>query len=434
MFTRSRKLAIAATAGAIAVALVSCSGGGETSSGGATYDPNEEVTLDFAFWGNDVRAEMYDEALAAFMEEHPNITVRSTFLGFPEFWEKRQTEAAGRQLPDVMQFSEQYLRQYTQSGLLLDLTPYLGNIIATDGFEDESFLQLGEVDGVISGIATSVNTWGLFTNADALDAAGVDPFDGGSWADYQSWMTEVTDAGGSSGVSGGTDWTGRIQNFQLQLRAEGSELFNEDGTPGFDEKRLAEFWESGAELRDGIAVPQQQLEERYPLTGMDTGLTASELNWDNMGTSYVENLGVDAEQIDLVAPPVTVEGAKDMYLKSSMLHTVSANTEQPEAAALLVDFLVNDPVVGEIFGTDRGVPASTTQLAGVDLTGIDAQVQEYEESIADRIGDPPPVPIVGYGSIEEKFRQMGVELGLGTVTVDQAVDEFFSEMDVILDQ
>ena len=38
----------------------------------------------------------------------------------------------------------------------------------------------------------------------------------------------------------------------------------------------------------------------------------------------------------------------------------------------------------------------------------------------------------GYGSIEEKFRQLGEELGLGTVTVAQAVDQFFSEMDTIL--
>ena len=43
------------------------------------------------------------------------------------------------------------------------------------------------------------------------------------------------------------------------------------------------------------------------------------------------------------------------------------------------------------------------------------------------------MPIVGYGTIEEKFRQTGIELGLGTMTVDEAVDQFFAEMDVILD-
>ena len=46
----------------------------------------------------DVRAELYNEAIAAFNEEYPNITVNATFLAFPEFWEKRQTEAAGGRL------------------------------------------------------------------------------------------------------------------------------------------------------------------------------------------------------------------------------------------------------------------------------------------------------------------------------------------------
>jgi multiple sugar transport system substrate-binding protein len=44
------------------------------------------------------------------------------------------------------------------------------------------------------------------------------------------------------------------------------------------------------------------------------------------------------------------------------------------------------------------------------------------------------VPIVGYGTLEEKFRQIGAELNFGTITVDEAVDQFFGEMDVVLNQ
>ena len=72
------------------------------------------------------------------------------------------------------------------------------------------------------------------------------------------------------------DFSGRIQNFEIQLRSEGSYLFSEDGEPGFDEERLTEFWESGADIRDGIGVPQQRLEEVAPQgSGFDTALTAS---------------------------------------------------------------------------------------------------------------------------------------------------------------
>ena len=431
MFSKKRLAAAAAVATSAALVLAGCAGGG-TPEGGATYDPDEKVTLDLAFWGNDVRADLYNQAIDAFNEEYPNITVNATFLGFPEFWEKRQTEAAGGGLPDVMQFDYSYLRQYSENGLLLDLEPYLGSVIETDPLP-ENILSIGVVDDTTYGIATSTNAWGLFTNPALLETAGVEEFAGGDWADYSDWVAEVTDASGGA-FWGGSDFSGRIQNLELQLRSEGKNLFDEDGTPGFDEERLKEFWESGADIRDGAGVPQQVVEELTPLGAFDSAKTASELTWDNFGAGYLANLGESYTELGLVAPPVTEEGAKDLYLKPSMLHTISAKTEHPEAAATLVNFLVNSPESGEIFGTNRGLPASETALEAAELDPLSQQVKDYEESIADRLGDAPPVPIVGYGTLEEKFRVLGTELNFGTTTVDDAVEQFFAEMDVVLNQ
>ncbi|MFK4761135.1 ABC transporter substrate-binding protein [Microbacterium sp. ZW T5_45] len=431
MFSKKRVAAVAAVATSAALVLAGC-GGSSAPQGEPSFDPDEKVTLDLAFWGNDVRADLYNQAIDAFNEEYPNITVNATFLTFPEFWEKRQTEAAGGGLPDVMQFDYSYLRQYSENGLLLDLEPYLGSIIQTDGLSDQ-ILGIGVVDDTTYGITTSTNAWGLFTNPALLETAGVSEFEGGSWEDYNDWIAEVTEASGGA-FWGGSDYTGRIQNFELQLRSEGKNLFNEDGTPGFDEERLTEFWESGADARDGQVVPQQVVEELNPLTAFDSAKGASELTWDNFGAGYLANLGEGYTELGLIAPPVTKEGAKDLYLKPSMLHTISAKTEHPEAAATLVDFLVNSPEAGKIFGTNRGLPASETALEAADLDTMSQQVKDYEESIADRLGDAPPVPIVGYGTLEEKFRVLGTELNFGTTTVDDAVSQFFSEMDVVLNQ
>ena len=427
-------MAAAVAAGAMIV-LSGCAGGSEAPEPAATYDPDEKVTLDFAFWGNDVRADLYNQAIEAFNEEYPNITVNAQFLAFPEFWEKRQTEAAGGNLPDVMQFDYSYLRQYSDNNLLLDLDPYLGNIIDTEPLP-QNILDIGVVNDVTTAIPISTNAWGFYQNPTLLEQVGVEPFDGGSWEDYADWMGEVTDTAKGKGLEvwGGTDYTGRIQNFEIQLRAEGKNLFNEDGTPGFDEERLAEFWKSGQPLRDGIAIPQQRIEEISPLGPFDAAKTTAEATWDNFGAGYLANLGEGYTELLLDAPPVAEEGAKDLYLKPSMLHTISANTDHPEAAATLVNFLINSPEVGEIFGTNRGLPASETQLEGAQLDGLSAQIAEYEASIKDRLGDAPPVPIVGYGTLEEKFRLLGVDLGLGVTTPEEAAAEFFGEMDVVLNQ
>ncbi|MGL3151587.1 ABC transporter substrate-binding protein [Microbacterium sp. A82] len=428
MFNKKRSLAAVALATGAALALAGCAGGGNEPA--AEFDPDEEVTLDLAFWGNDVRADLYNEAIAAFNEEYPNITVNSTFLGFPEFWEKRQTEAAGKNLPDVMQFDYSYLRQYAENGLLLDLDPYLGDVIQTEPLT-ESALTIGVVADATYALPTGTNAWGLFTNPTMLQTLGAEDFDGGTWADYTDWMAGVTEAAGGE-VWGGSDYTGRIQNFELQLRADGKELFNEDGTLGFDEERLAEFWQEGQEVRDGIGAPQQTVEELLPLGPFDSAVVASELTWDNFGSGYLGNLGEAYPELNLQAPPVTVEGAKDLYLKPTMLHSIAANTEHPVAAATLVDFLINSPQSGEIFGTNRGLPASSTALDAAELDPLSQQIKDYETAIADRLGDAPPVPVVGYGTIEEKFRQLGAELNFGTITVDDAVAQLFTEIDVVL--
>ncbi|MEU7616532.1 extracellular solute-binding protein [Micromonospora rifamycinica] len=425
------RIALAVVASA-ALLLAGCNGG--SAGPRADFDPNTPVTLDLAFWGNDTRAGFYQAAIAKFTEKYPRITVNSTFLAFPEFWEKRQIESAGRDLPDVMQFDYAYLRQYSQNKLLLDLRPYFGKYIKTDGL-DESTLKVGVVNGATTALPVGTNAWAMFVNNTLLGRSGVAAYPGGtSWDGYTAWMESVTRAGAGK-VWGGVDPTERLQSFELTLRANGKNLFDDAGTPQFTKAELTEFWNRGAQVRrSGTTIPTKRLIEVAPKSGFGSGQTASEMTWDNFGAGYAGDLGAAASGLTLTAPPVTRAGARDLYLKPSMLHAVAANTEHPEASALLVDFLINSKEAGAVFGTNRGLPASATHLAGVQLDPLSQKILDYETSIKDRLGEAPPVPVVGYGSIEEKFRQLSEELGLGSITVDQAVDQFFSEMDTILER
>jgi multiple sugar transport system substrate-binding protein len=437
MFHSNRRAfaGVALAAGA-ALILAGCASGDATPEAAATFDPAEEVTLDFAFWGNDVRAEMYNEAIAVFNEEYPNITVNPTFLAWDEYWEKRQTEAAGKNLPDVFQMDMTYVRQYSENGLLLDLTPYAGGIIATDGF-DESVLNIASINDTIAGMPVSTNAIGMFENVNLTEQVGVDSFEGGDWEAYDEWLYDARDAADAAGLDvwGGNDPTSFIQPFELVLRSEGKSVFTEDGEVGFTEEDLADFWNRGAPLReDGVVTPQQRLEEVSPMGGFDSAHQLTEIVWDNFGAPYLANLGDEYSELNLVAPPVTKNGAKDLYKKAGMLISGAATTEHPEAAAAFIDFLVNSSEVGAIFGTNRGMPASETQLDGVELDNTAQQIIDYEESIADRVGDAPPVPVIGYGSVEAKFKALGQELGFGTITVDEAVDQLFTEIDVILSE
>ncbi|WP_194396590.1 ABC transporter substrate-binding protein [Microbacterium atlanticum] len=421
-----RLLAATALAAGTALVLAGCAGG--SSDDAAAFDPGEKVTLDFAFWGNDDRAARYNQLIEAFNEEYPNITVNTSFTDFPSFWEKRQTEAAGGGLPDVFQFSDSYLRQYGESGNLLDLAE-VSEYIDTTTF-DESLLGSGALDGTQYSLPTGYSLWANFVNDDLVAQAGVEaPEAGTSFADFDDWMASVTDATGGA-VYGGTDYTQRIQVFELVLRANGGDLYTDEGELGFTEDELREFWESGDDIRDGVTVPQQKLEELSPKSGFGAATTASEMSWSNFLGGYLADSG--SSSISIVAPPTAKEGSKDLYRQAGLQVAIAENTEHPEAAAIFLDFVVNSPEAGEIFGTTLGFPASSSKLEGATLEGPDKQVADYIEAAAERIGDAPPVPVVGYGSLEQTFWDLGKSIGLGALSVDDAVTQFFAEADAIL--
>ncbi|MCS3843030.1 ABC transporter substrate-binding protein [Microbacterium sp. AK031] len=428
MFSKKRITAVAAIAAGTALVLSGCSGGGGGTDAEPTFDPDEKVTLNFTWWGNDDRAERYNALIDAFNEEYPNITINGQFMDFPSYWEKRQTEAAGGGLPDVWQFSDSYLRQYGEPGYVLDLDTVKDHIDFSTF--DDSLLGTGQLNGTQYSLPTGYSAWANFVNEDLIVANSLTPPEGGTTFDeFYDWMADVAEQSDGA-VYGGTDVTQRIQTLELMLRADGKNLYTDDGKLGFTEEELAEFWSSGQDLRDGITIPQSKLEEITPKSGFGAGLTATETSWSNFLGGYLADSG--AASISLIAPPTVKEGSKDLYRQAGLQMAISAETEHPEAAAIFLDYVVNSPESGEIFGTTLGFPASTSKLEGAVLEGQDKQVADYLESVAARIGDAPPIPVVGYGALEQKFWDLGKALGLGAITVDDAVAQFFAEANVVL--
>jgi multiple sugar transport system substrate-binding protein len=432
-YKHSRRTAAAVAATAVTIlALAGCAGSGPAATeGGSEFDPDAEVTVNFTWWGNDDRAAKYTEAIALFEEKYPNVTVNGTFTDFPAYWEKRTTEAAGGGLPDVMQFDYSQMDSFGSRGLLYNLTPEYGVNIDVDAIA-ETALDVGDIDGDSYALISGTNAWAMFQDQTLLSSIGVEPYEGSSsWEDYYEWIGEVTAKGGGT-ITGAADPTQRIQNFELALRQDGGNLYTDEGELGFDEDDLTEFWESAADIRDGDITPQQRIEELFPVSGFGANIAASELTWDNFGAGYLADSGKAVDDLVLTTPPTDDDSVKDLYLKPAMLLAMSAKTEVGAAGAKLIDFLTNDPEVGKIFGASRGIPASETQRDGAELSGQDAAVLAYEEAIADRLGDAPPLPPEGAASIEATFWDLGKSIDLGAVEVDDAVKQFFAEAEITL--
>lgn len=418
--TRKAAGAAAATA-TIALVLTACSSGDSTDSGDGE---GGDVTLTVAWWGNDDRAAKYEESIDLFEEANPDVTVQTQFQAWDDYWTARNTEAAGQALPDVFQMDLSYLRQYGSTGQLADLA---GSSIDTSGFE-EALLSSGQIEGAQYGIPTSQNTLALFYNGDLLDEVGIEPpAPGYTWEDYNAFAAEVSEAGADMDpqVYGTGDYTGTFWFFLQWLIQQGTEPFTPDGQIAFDEAQMTEFLNLASDLRDSDALfPAERTTQLLPLGGFTVNEAASEMSWDNFLAGYISDSGT--ENIQLLPMPSGDDGPQQFW-KPSMLLSSGANSEHPEKAAALIDFLVNDPEVGRIFGTSKGVPAVAAQRDAMEVEegSVDATVLEYEESVAADVTEPAPLPVEGFGSIEAEYKRLAEELGYGNITVDEFVEQWF---------
>ncbi|GHH69055.1 ABC transporter substrate-binding protein [Promicromonospora soli] len=429
--TALRATAIAAAG---ALTLSACAGGSAASTEAAPVATDRDIELSLVWWGDDDRAARYEEAVTLFEEKYPNIDVQTQFQAWDDYWTARTTEAAGQTLPDVFQMDLAYIHQYASNNQLLDLSSQVGVNLETGDY-DETLLGSGSVNGEQFGIPTSTNTLGMFYHQDLLDELGVEPpAEGLTWDEYDAWIREVSEAGADHDpqVYGGTDYTGALWIFIQWLVQQGKVPFAEDGSPAFDKADLVAWVERTQPLRDdGVFFPVERAKQVEPLTAMQVGQAATEITWDNMLAGYAAGAGT--ENLGLLPVPTGAEGSQQFW-KPSMLLSSSANTQEPDAAAALIDFLVNDPEVGSIFGTSKGVPAVPAQKDAMELAdgSIDEKIVTYEEEMADRVTAETPLPAEGYGVVEAEFKRLGEELAYGNVTPAEFADQWFQSAEANL--
>ncbi|UKA70472.1 MULTISPECIES: ABC transporter substrate-binding protein [Micrococcaceae] len=427
MINRRHFLTTVAIGTASAAALSACGNG--SGSSGQTGSADKPVTINYTWWGNDDRAERTRKAIALFESKNPDIKVNGNFTDFAGYWQKRATEAAGGGLPDVMQWDLSYLRDYGQRNQLLDLSTVKIN---TDAFE-KSLLPSGQIKGKTYGIPTSTNAFAVYYDPAKLASLGIaEPTGKWTWSEFQSFLKEVGDKGNGT-LYGSTDFTGVWWQFNIWLRQKNMQAFNSDGKLGFSKDDLKTWWNLNSKLRGTQAiVPEERVTQLKPKSPFGSNVSAAEVTWDNFMAGYLGDSG--AKELKLVPVPSDDPNNLGLFLKPSMLMVASAKTKFKDAAARFIDFMVNDPEVGQIFKTSRGVPASKTQRDGTTFDGADKLVVDYEKSIEQYLKDAPEPPIVGFGTLEASFGRIASDLNYGKVTVDGAVDAWFKEAEDVIKQ
>src|SRR5262245_42648905 len=88
-------------------------GAAHTPAVAQSASPGTPVELRVAWWGSQDRHNRTIKAIELFQKKYPNIKVTYEFAGWADYWTKMTTQAAGRNLPDVMQQDYAYITEWS---------------------------------------------------------------------------------------------------------------------------------------------------------------------------------------------------------------------------------------------------------------------------------------------------------------------------------
>lgn len=418
----SRRMALASGAAALALA--------------STAAAQQATRLRMYWWGSKERADRTLKAAELFKRANPNVTLDGETLGWGDYWPRLATQAAGRNLPDIIQMDYRYLFEYARRGALLPLDSYLGKGLDIEDF-GKANLDSCRVDGKLYGVNLGVNSSAVLYTKNVFESAGIrPPTHETDWNEFARIAAELTKAAKRDGFYGTQDGGGVEPAFEGWLRMRGQDLYTKDDKLGFGESEAAEWFAMWDDMRKAKACPPadvQALDKQTPETGMITlNKAAIVFAHSNQLTAYQ---ALTQHPLGMTMYPTVGASSKfGHYLKPSQMFSIAASTKNPAEAIKFVDFCVRDPAGVGALSVERGVPASarTRALVSADLDALGKAMVEYIALVSTRVGDLPPPPPKGAGEIQTLLRRINEEVGFAKAKVPDAAKRFVAEAKSIL--
>lgn len=431
MTRTSRSRTARAGAGAIliaALALAGCSGAAQPAASPSGFDPEEEVELHIAWWGNDERAAIMAEAIDLFEEEYPSITVVEEPVGAPDdLFNRLATDFASGTAPDVFALGGAKPQEYGAAGALLDLAT-VSEQLPTDKYEDFT-LTNAIVDETLYGLPTGGNAIGVLVNPAIFEKAGVElPDASWTWEDFAD-VAEQISANAGDGIVG-LDL--RVQDAMGTYVAQYTDtgIYDWDGEVAVGADVVEDWYAMEQQMVESGALPDPSVIVEHwnvtpDLTLFGTGKAGMTFAYSNQIATYQAGAG---SEMEILTPPSST-GVSGVAVLPSQYWAIASGTKHPEAAALLVDWLLNQPAAAEIILANRGLPFNPDTLAVVEplLAPADAQAAAYLGTVLEVGVVAPPQP-AGGAILNELSQRIESDILFGGTSVADGAQQWVDEL------
>ena len=395
---KTLKKALALTlASVMALSLTACgsgSGSGSSDNGGSGDSGDGNVTLKFSWWGGDARHEATEAAIAAFMQKYPNITVEPEYGAWTGWEEKQALAIQGGNAADVMQINWNWITSYSGNGKnFVDLNQY-SDVLDLTQF-DESVLEQCKVGDALMAVPIALTGRVFYWNKTTFDEIGC-PIP----TDKDSLL-----AAGAAFQAYGEDYYPLAMNeldrtifLVYYLESVYGKPWVENGELQYSAEEIQEGLDFITELENAHVIPTMSVLQGDMADSLDKnakwidGKYAGIYEWDSSAGKFQQAIvesTTKPNQEFVVGDFIDFGDYDGGFTKISMAFAVSANSEHPKEAAMLINFLLNEDEGIEILGTERGIPCSAAASALLEEKEIgDALVKEANAKVIEHCKFP----------------------------------------------
>ncbi|TXK82611.1 ABC transporter substrate-binding protein [Paenibacillus sp. N3.4] len=385
-----------------------------------TVDSAKPVKLRIVWWGAQARHDATMKALDLYTKKHPNVTFEPEFSGFDGYFQKLATQAAAGNAPDIIQMDAAYLAEYAGRNQLADLSAGVNTADL-----DKSLLDTGKYKSKQYAIPLGNNALGIIYNKAALEKLGVSaPKSDWTWDDYfkmgQDAKAKLSD-GKFPLLNSLTDY---VYYDLYQLGKGKGNAVTIDGKFNIDKTVWTEWVNKHQELmKQGVMPPaEKQVTDKVTDPKLDLLLNDTILVRRAYAAEFPGYDTAKQNTFGLVKAPRATQASG--YLKPSMFWSVSANSKNTEESKKFIDWFINDPEVGDVLGTTRGIPVAQKVRTSLDskLTATDkTQIELISKTAPD--ANPFNPGAQGWGNFQKDYTTIMETLMFAKTTPDKAYDE-----------
>jgi len=397
----------------------------------------DAVELRMSWWGGDARHEMYNTLLDLYEEQNPGVTIAREYTDWDPYWERTATQVAAGNPSDLLHFNLLYTGQFARQGIMLDLTPFVeaGTIDLTN--HDQVLVDAGKVDGTLYYICLGASSPCAFYNEVLFEQADLSaPLPTWTWDDFVTVTTSASESLGDD-VYGCSDAGGNGELMEIMLRQRGKSLVTENDELNFEAQDLIDWFGMWEDLRQAGAVPPVDLSLDIAAAGgvetslISTGQSAMTFSNGNQLKIYQRTT---EDELSIAFPPNGPEGSQPGNYIVAAFIGITENSEAPEEAAKLINFMVNDPEAAQIYNAEHGPTSSldVRELLFPDLDPSDQKVFSFMEVLTETVAPMTPQPVY-YAQLMALTTRTNEDIGFGT-SVEEAVGNFVAEAERIIQQ